>query len=185
MKILFASDLHGSYPNALKVIERLNETKSDLLVLLGDLLYHGPRNPLPEGYDCRKVADLLNQYKEKIICVRGNCEAEVDQMLLAFPCLMDYSLIYADGHRFFITHGHLFNEQNLPPLQPNDIFVQGHDHIPVLKKHSDIYMMNPNSASLPKQGVKGYAIYENHNLTLYALDTNEIIYTMRIEGGYE
>lgn len=182
MKILFASDLHGSYVNALKVIERFKEHDADLLVLLGDLLYHGPRNPLPEGYDGKKTAALLNEYKQQVMCVRGNCEAEVDQMLLEFPCLMDYSMIYADGHRFFITHGHLYNEDHLPPLAPGDIFVHGHFHVPMAKKEGDYYIVNPNSASLPKQGVKGYAVYEQNCITLYELDTNKVIQTLRIEG---
>lgn len=175
MKLLFASDIHGSLTALEKVMVAYQKHQADQLVLLGDLLYHGPRNPLPDHYNPKAVATLLNQYKAKIISVRGNCDAEVDQMMLEFPCLQDYSVIFLDGHRFFITHGHLFDKNHLPPLEVGDIFVHGHYHVPMLENKDGIVIMNPNSVSLPKQGVSSYGIYENHHLYIYTLDTDELI----------
>ena len=128
MKLLFASDVHGCLPALQKVIAAFEKHNVDKLVFLGDLLYHGPRNPLPEGYNPKEVAALLNSYKTKLLTVRGNCDAEVDQMMLEFPCLADFTQIYVDNHVFYVTHGHLFNSDKLPPLNKNDIFIHGHFH---------------------------------------------------------
>lgn len=183
MKLFFASDLHGSLPATQKVLDCFEKSGADQLILLGDLLYHGPRNPLPEGYDPKAVAASLNQYASRLISVRGNCDAEVDQMMLNFPCLADYAIVYADGYRFYITHGHLFDSQHLPPLNPGDIFVHGHFHIPMLEEKNGIIIVNPNSAALPKQGVAGYGLYENHQLGLYDLQTNEAVMTYCLKGA--
>ena len=182
MKLFFASDLHGSLVATQKVINRFEQSGADQLILLGDLLYHGPRNPLPEGYDPKAVAGLLNEYASRLISVRGNCDAEVDQMMLAFPCLADYAMVFADGYRFYITHGHLFDSEHLPPLSAGDIFVHGHFHVPMLEKKGSIVIVNPNSAALPKQGTAGYGIYENGKLGLYDLNTNEEIMTYCLKG---
>ncbi len=115
------------------------------------------------------------------MCVRGNCEAEVDQMLLEFPCLADYHMIFVVVYRFFITHGHLFNKDHLPPLCENDIFVHGHFHVPMLERKDGIVIVNPNSVSLPKQGVASFAIYENNEITLYELHTGNMISTLKID----
>ena len=181
MKLLFASDVHGCLPALQKVIAAFEKHQADKLVFLGDLLYHGPRNPLPEGYNPKEVAALLNSYKTRLLTVRGNCDAEVDQMMLEFPCLADFSQLYVDNHVFYVTHGHLFNSNQLPPLNKNDIFIHGHFHVPMLKKEGDIYIANPNSISLPKQGEASYIIYENHTLTMYRLSDDTIIDTLNLE----
>ena len=172
MKLLFASDIHGSSSYAKKVVEKFEETKSDQLILLGDVMYHGPRNPLPKEYNPQKVSQILNQYKNKIIAVRGNCDSEVDQMLLQFPMLADYTILYVDGIRFFVTHGHLFDEDNLPNLSSQDVLIYGHYHLPIAKKKDDIYILNPSSVSLPKEGTNSYGIYENKVFTIYDFDGN-------------
>lgn len=180
MKLLFASDIHGSVSAVQKVIAAFEKSQADKLVLLGDLLYHGPRNPLPDNYNPKEVAAILNTYQDKIVAVRGNCDAEVDQMMLTFPCLADYALLLIDGHCFYITHGHLFDKDKLPPLSSGDIFVHGHFHVAMLEKKDEIVVMNPNSCALPKQGVKGYGIYDHHHLYLCDLETDEIISEMTL-----
>lgn len=170
MKCMIVSDIHGSYEDLKKVIDIFEEEKMDKLILLGDLLYHGPRNPLPKGYNPKKVASLLNGYKDKIIAVRGNCDAEVDQMVLDFPMRADYLELYIDGHRFFITHGHLYNEDDLPLIQKGDVLMYGHFHKPIAKQANDIYIFNPSSIALPKEGVKSFGIYENHELKIVSLE---------------
>ena len=159
MKIAFLSDIHGvpsTLSAALKVIDTLGY---DQLVLLGDLLYHGPRNGVPDFYDPVKVAALLNERKENIIAVRGNCDAEVDQMMVEFPIMEDYRILEVektdgDGQwKLFLTHGHRFNERNLPPIGMADVLVHGHTHIPELKHlTADFRIFNPGSISLPKGG---------------------------------
>lgn len=172
MKCMIISDIHGSYDDLRRVIDIYEEEKCEKLILLGDLLYHGPRNPLPEGYNPRSVAFLLNQYKDKIIAVRGNCDAEVDQMVLDFPMRADYLELYMDGHRFFITHGHLYNEDQLPLLNEGDVLMYGHFHKGIAKNEKGIVIFNPSSISLPKEGTKSFGIYENHELKIYSLEKN-------------
>ena len=130
MKLLIASDIHGSALYCEKLFDTAEKEGFDRILLLGDLLYHGPRNDLPEGYDPKKVIDILNGYKDKIFCVRGNCEAEVDQMVLKFPVMADYALIPTDKNIIFATHGHIYNENTPPSLQDGDILLNGHTHIP-------------------------------------------------------
>jgi putative phosphoesterase len=153
MKILFISDIHG-VPSTLKAaLEKGEEYGFDKLVLLGDLMYHGPRNGVPDFYDPVKVAELLNTYKDKIVAVRGNCDAEVDQMLLEFPMMDDYAVIEADGEKFFLTHGHLYNEQKLPPIGMGTVLVHGLTHIAENKLlECGLRIFNPGSVSLPKGG---------------------------------
>lgn len=166
MKIMFISDIHGSYTYAKKALEMYELEKADKLVILGDILYHGPRNDLPDGYAPKKVIKLLNDYKNKIIAVRGNCDAEVDQMVLEFPIRADYATIDVDNHHFFLTHGHLFDENNLPNLNAGDIFVYGHIHKQVAKYQNGIYIINPSSISLPKEGNNSYGIYESNEFLI-------------------
>lgn len=181
MKLLFASDIHGSSVYAKKVIDKFEEMQADQLILLGDLMYHGPRNPLPEGYHPSKVSELLNQYKHKIIAVRGNCDSEVDQMLLEFPMLSDYTILYVDGIRFFVTHGHLYNEDNIPKLGVNDVLIYGHVHVPIAKKVNGIYVLNPSSTSLPKEGTNSFGFYDNGTYSI--IDFNgEIIKSINLKG---
>lgn len=179
MKAMIVSDIHGSYDDLKRVMDIYEEECMDKLILLGDLLYHGPRNPLPEGYQPKKVIALLNQYKEKVIAVRGNCDAEVDQMVLEFPMRADYSEIYMDGHRFFLTHGHLYDEDHLPMLQAGDVFMHGHFHKPMLKKKDGIILFNPSSISLPKEGQKSFGIYEDGELKIVSFD-KKVIESMKI-----
>lgn len=174
MKLIIASDIHGSYYYAKKVVDAFEQEQGDRLVLLGDLLYHGPRNPLPKDYDPKLVFELLNTLKDKIIAVRGNCDSEVDQMVLEFPMMADYTTIFADGITIFATHGHLFNEDNLPPLQQNDVLLHGHIHISVLEKRNQYTLANPSSAALPKDDVHGYLVYENRALVQKDFDGKEL-----------
>lgn len=151
MKLFFMSDIHGSLKYAKLGVEAFIEEKADYMIILGDALYHGPRNPLPEDYNPKEVANLLNKYAEKIIAVRGNCDAEVDQMLLNYPCMMDYNVILIDNRRIFVTHGHIYNESNLPNVSKGDIIIYGHTHIPVAKIKNGIFILNPGSIAYPKE----------------------------------
>lgn len=152
MKLLIASDLHGSSYYVERLVETIEREQPDRILLLGDLLYHGPRNALPEGYDCPKTMEMLNRYKDRIIAVRGNCDCEVDQMVLAFPVLADYALVEADGVVLYATHGHLWNEDKLPPMAKGTVLLNGHTHVPVCHVHEDYTFMNPGSVSIPKEG---------------------------------
>ena len=174
MKYLVMSDLHGSY-TAFKEIEKAyHYHKVDAILCLGDILYHGPRNDLPNGYAPKKVIEAINPYKDQIISVRGNCEAEVDQMVLDFPVLATYSELYLGSKRVFMTHGHIYNKDNMPPLKENDIFMQGHTHIPTVHKENGIYMLNPGSCTIPKGGHPAtYAILDETSFTIYKLDQTE------------
>ena len=129
MKYLFASDIHGSAYYCRKLLDAFREEQAERLVLLGDLLYHGPRNDLPREYAPKEVISLLNEHKNKIYAVRGNCEAEVDQMVLEFPVMADYCILSVDGKTLYATHGHIYNQDNLPPLQEGDILIHGHTHV--------------------------------------------------------
>lgn len=174
MKLMIISDIHGSYDDLAKVMSYYEMEKPDKLIILGDILYHGPRNDLPDGYAPKKIIPLLNKEKDHILAVRGNCDAEVDQMVLDFPIQSDYLTLYADGHMFFITHGHLFDERNFPSLNPGDVYIYGHFHVPVMKACADgTYRINPNSIALPKEGVKSFVIYENETFIMYDLDHHE------------
>ena len=161
MKLLFASDLHGSAQYTRALLDAFEAEKADKCVLLGDLLYHGPRNPLPEGYAPLTVAQMLNGMKEKLICVRGNCDAEVDGLVLEFPYSADYAPIFIDGITIFATHGHVFNEDKLPPLQSGDVLMHGHTHVGAAEDRGGYYFCNPGSVSIPKDGEHSYMIYEN------------------------
>lgn len=161
MKLLFVSDIHGSKFYTEKLINIIIKENIDKIILLGDLLYHGPRNPLTKDYNPIEVANILNNYKEKIIAVRGNCDSEVDQMVLEFPMMSDYTQVLMENFSFFLTHGHIHNLENLPKLSNNTIFVFGHIHVPILKKQDNIVIFNPGSLSLPKDNnPSSYAIYE-------------------------
>ncbi|MBR2460304.1 MAG: phosphodiesterase [Clostridia bacterium] len=172
MKILIASDIHGSSYHCKRLIERYNETKADRLILLGDILYHGPRNDLPLGYDTQKVIDMLNAVEPGILSVRGNCDSEVDQMVLKFPIMADYTLIPYKGRTLFLTHGHLFNKDKLPPLKKGDVLIHGHTHVVACETLPDgVIYINPGSVSIPKGGTSyGYMIFEDGKFTRYNLD---------------
>ena len=150
MKLLIASDIHGSAYYAEKLLTAFDQEKADRLFLLGDVLYHGPRNDLPRDYEPKKVIAMLNERRDKIFCVRGNCDTEVDQMVLEFPLLADYAVVEVAGHLMYASHGHKFTPQNLP-LQAGDIFIQGHTHVPCCKKYGEILWLNPGSVAIPKE----------------------------------
>lgn len=171
MKLMFASDIHGSLYYAEKTVEKYKEEKADKLILLGDLLYHGPRNDLPKGYAPKGVISLLNGIKKEILAVRGNCEAEVDQMVLEFPVMAEYMIMYIENRMLFITHGHIFNTLNPPMLKAGDILIHGHTHIQAIEDFGKNIYINPGSVAIPKNGNKNsYMIYENGKFTIKDFD---------------
>ena len=171
MKIMIASDIHGSALYCRKMLEAFDAEQADKLLLLGDVLYHGPRNPLPEEYDPKAVAAMLNERKQQILCVRGNCDGEVDQMMLEFPIMADYCILYAGGRMVFATHGHHHNENSLPMLQPGDVLLHGHTHIPVLEDRGAYILANPGSVTLPKQNsARGYVLLEDERMIYKTLE---------------
>ncbi|MBE6783150.1 MAG: phosphodiesterase [Ruminococcaceae bacterium] len=162
MKYFIASDIHGSSYFCEKMLKAFERENADKLVLLGDILYHGPRNDLPRDYAPKKVIELLNPLKNKILAVRGNCDTEVDQMVLSFPILADYAIIAEGKRMIYLTHGHNFNEKNLPPLSDGDILLHGHTHVPRCTEHENYVYMNPGSVSIPKEeSHHGYMTLEN------------------------
>ena len=174
-KILIASDIHGDAVTAQTLLERYKESGAEKLVLLGDILYHGPRNDLPSGYAPKRVIELLNGVKDDILAVRGNCDTEVDQMVLSFPILAGYAYLSFDGLRIFATHGHSFNTEKLPPLAKGDILLHGHTHVPAAESFGDgnIYI-NPGSVSIPKENSpKSYILYENRCFSFRTLEGEE------------
>lgn len=162
MKLMFASDIHGSRSATEAILRQYKLEGASRLVLLGDLLYHGPRNDLPDAYDPKAVTALLNGVREELLCVRGNCEAEVDQMVLDFPVMADYALFDLDGVTAFVTHGHLFNLDNLPPHKDGELLIHGHTHVLTVQHKDGMTYINPGSAALPKENnPKSYMVYEN------------------------
>lgn len=171
MKLVFASDIHGSALWCQRLLEAFDREGAQKLVLVGDILYHGPRNPLPEGHDPKRVAELLNQRRESILCVRGNCDCEVDQVMLDFPVLADYALIYADGVEMFVTHGHHWNKDSLPPHAAGSVLINGHFHIPEITQLGDMLYVNCGSVALPKGGsAHSYAVFEDGSFELRSLE---------------
>lgn len=171
MKLVIASDLHGSASAVRTLASRIEEESPDRVVLLGDVLYHGPRNNLPEGYAPKDVVAVLNGMAARIVAVRGNCDAEVDQMVLDFPCLADYALVEADGHLLYLTHGHLPGKSpdDAPVLAPGSAFLSGHTHVKTLDERDGVLFVNPGSTSIPKDGCASYAVYERGTFTLKTL----------------
>ena len=173
MKLVVASDIHGSALYCRKFLDCYKKENADKLILLGDILYHGPRNDLPEEYAPKKVIEMLNDIKDEILCVRGNCDTEVDQMVLEFPILADYCILSAGARMIFATHGHHYNETHLPLLQPGDVLLHGHTHIPGLEKRNNYIYANPGSVTLPKQNSpRSYLLLEDNVLTLKDLAQN-------------
>lgn len=180
MKLFFISDIHGSLPCLEKALEQFKNEKADFLVILGDELYHGARNALPEGYNPKEVASILNGYADKIIAVRGNCESEVDQMVLNYPVMSEYSIILHQGRRLFLTHGHIYNPDNLPKLCGGDVFFYGHTHIPVAEKRDNIYVLNPGSITMPKENnPQTFGILEGDMFTIKNFN-NEIVKSIQL-----
>ena len=170
MKLLIASDIHGSAYWCEKLLEVYNQEKPQRLILLGDLLYHGPRNDLPKGYAPKEVIEQLSPLAEKITAVRGNCEAEVDQMVLPFPCMADFSQLMVGDHHFYLTHGHHHNPDNLPALPAGSIFLSGHTHVKLDKVIDGIRCLNPGSVSIPKDGSNSCLIWEDGEFSFRILE---------------
>ena len=180
MRILFLSDIHG-VPSALATaLSAADSLGFDRLVLLGDLLYHGPRNDLPEGYDPKAVIAMLSQYADKLFCVRGNCDTEVDQMVLPFPIMAETALLFVDGKTWFACHGHRSGANptanDLPKLPAGSVVLSGHTHIPVLETNQDgITLFNPGSTSIPKGGFPAsYGVYEDGHFAVIGFEGERI-----------
>ena len=172
MKLMIASDIHGSAYWCGKMMEAWQEEKPERLVLLGDLLYHGPRNDLPRDYSPKQVIPQLNALKEKILCVRGNCEAEVDQMVLEFPVTAETMILFLDGKTVYATHGHLRGRQNPPPMPRGSILLHGHTHVQAMEDTGDFLYLNPGSVSIPKEGNDhSYMVYEDGEFIIKSLTT--------------
>lgn len=175
MKYMIASDIHGSAYYCRKLLEEFEASGAERLILLGDILYHGPRNDLPKEYAPKEVIVMLNAYKDRIYCIRGNCDTEVDQMVLEFPILADYALIATGGLTIYATHGHVYNAGHLPPMQKGDILLHGHTHVLKAEQCGDITVLNPGSVSIPKEGnPPTYAMLENRVFRIYDFEGNTI-----------
>ena len=170
MKLLIASDIHGSAYYCGKLMEVMDRFQPDKLLLLGDLLYHGPRNDLPREYAPKQVIPMLSQYQDTIIAVRGNCEAEVDQMVLPFPCMADFTQLDVDGKVFYLTHGHHASPDALPQLSEGSVFLSGHTHVKMDEVRNGIRCINPGSVSIPKDGSHSCMTYEDGVFTVCLLE---------------
>lgn len=175
MKLLIASDIHGSAYYCRKLLDTYEKEGAQRMILLGDILYHGPRNDLPAEYAPKEVIRMLNERKHEIYAVRGNCEAEVDQMVLEFPVLADYMLLFEGDRAIYATHGHVYHEKNLPPMKPGDVLLHGHTHVLRAEQKGDILILNPGSVSIPKEGnPPTYAIFENGIFSIRDFEGNTV-----------
>ena len=174
MKYLVVSDIHGVKAGAEAVVESARYHSPDAILCLGDVLYHGPRNGVPEGYDPIAVIDLLNPLYHKMIAVRGNCDAEVDQMVLDFPITADYNVLDMNGRRVIMSHGHVYSPDHTPKMEPGDVFISGHTHLLTAVEKDGCYYLNPGSVSLPKGGNPAtYGVLDETGFTVYTLDHKE------------
>lgn len=175
MKLMIASDIHGSAYYCLEMLDAMKKECPDRLLLLGDILYHGPRNDLPLEYEPKKVIKMLNEVKEKLFCVRGNCDTEVDQMVLDFPVMADYCILVIDGKTLYATHGHIYNQNNLPPLCQGDVLIHGHTHVLKAEQMDGYILLNPGSVSIPKEGnPPTYAVLEDGVFSIKDFDGNVV-----------
>ncbi len=175
MKFLVVSDIHGSSDHAQKCVNLYYDLKVDRLLLLGDLLYHGPRNKISDDYNPAKVAEILNGIHDKVIAVRGNCDSEVDQMMLKFPILQESVFIINEGVNVFASHGHIYHPDKLPLMSENDVFIYGHVHVPIAKKENGKFILNPGSITFPKENnPNSYAVLDENGFIIYDLN-NKII----------
>lgn len=182
MKWMIASDLHGSAYYCRKMLEAFEREGADRLFLLGDLLYHGPRNDLPREYAPKEVIPLLNGKKEKLLCVRGNCDAEVDQMVLEFPVLADYAVLPVGRRLIYATHGHIYHVKNLPPLAPGDVLLHGHTHVPAWIEfgQGNLYL-NPGSVSIPKENSPhSYMTLEENTMQWKELESSAVFHELTL-----
>ena len=175
MKILIASDIHGSAKYCKMLLEAFKNEKADRMLLLGDILYHGPRNDLPDEYAPKKVIEMLNPLKDKLLCVRGNCDTEVDQMVLSFPILADYAVLPVGNRLLYATHGHKFGATNPPPFSKGDLLLNGHTHVPKCEDKGEFIYLNCGSVSIPKEdSAHSYIILQNEKFIWKNLLTDEI-----------
>ena len=182
MKWMIASDLHGSAYYCRKMLEAFEREGADRLFLLGDLLYHGPRNDLPREYAPKEVIPLLNGKKEKLLCVRGNCDAEVDQMVLEFPVLADYAVLPVGQRLIYATHGHIYHVKNLPPLAQGDVLLHGHTHVPAWIEfgQGNLYL-NPGSVSIPKENSPhSYMTLEGNTMQWKELESSAVFHELTL-----
>ena len=182
MKWMIASDLHGSAYYCRKMLEAFEREGADRLFLLGDLLYHGPRNDLPREYAPKEVIPLLNGKKEKLLCVRGNCDAEVDQMVLEFPVLADYAVLPVGRRLIYATPGHIYHVKNLPPLAPGDVLLHGHTHVPAWTEfgQGNLYL-NPGSVSIPKENSPhSYMTLEENTMQWKELESSAVFHELTL-----
>ena len=182
MKWMIASDLHGSAYYCRKMLEAFEREGADRLFLLGDLLYHGPRNDLPREYAPKEIIPLLNGKKEKLFCVRGNCDAEVDQMVLEFPVLADYAVLPVGQRLIYATHGHIYHVKNLPPLAPGDVLLHGHTHVPAWTEfgQGNLYL-NPGSVSIPKENSPhSYMTLEENTMQWKELEGSAVFHELTL-----
>lgn len=180
MKLLIASDIHGSAYYCRMLIDTFKNENADRMLLLGDILYHGPRNDLPKDYAPKEVIAMLNELKDRIFCVRGNCDTEVDQMVLDFPVLADYAVISLDGKLIYATHGHNYNEERLPPLADGDILLCGHTHVPKIARHETYTYMNTGSVSIPKENSPhSYVIFDDGKFVWKNLENGEMFLELK------
>ena len=183
MKYLIASDIHGSAPYCGEMLRLFDRERCDRLILLGDLLYHGPRNALPEGYDPMRVAAMLNERKDRILAVRGNCDAEIDQMVLSFPITADLAWMPVGERQLLITHGHLFDGENPPPHVPGDILLFGHIHVQRHEEKNGLFLLNPGSVSIPKEDSRRACITLEDTLFRWVDLNGETFYRWDSRGG--
>lgn len=170
MKYLLVSDIHGSLPALERVLEFYRKENCDMMLILGDILNYGPRNGLPEGLDPKGIAERLNAMASDIVAIRGNCDSEVDQMLLHFPILSDYTMLIDNGRRLFLTHGHIYNEERMPAVR-TDAFVYGHTHLWKLEQHDNTIVCNLGSVTFPKGGNEPtFGLYDNGTLSIRRID---------------
>lgn len=175
MKLIIASDIHGSAYYCRKLTKVFEKENADRLLLLGDILYHGPRNDLPKDYAPKEVIEMLSPLKDKIFCVRGNCDTEVDQMVLPLPILADYCVLALNDRIIYASHGHIYNQTNLPPLQKGDILLNGHTHVPKCTENEDFVYMNSGSVSIPKENSPhSYMLFENGTFYWKNIENGEI-----------
>ena len=174
-KLMFASDLHGDLNATNAILARFEAERAERLILLGDLLYHGPRNDLPAAYAPKEVIARLSSYRDRILSVRGNCDTEVDQMVLPFPVLADYGFLYANGTAMYLTHGHRFSPDAPPPMQAGECLIAGHTHVSCIREFGDRNLyLNPGSPSIPKEGTpRGYLILDGNRFALCDLSGKE------------
>lgn len=176
MNFFVISDIHGSETYLKQALKYYNKDNFDKILICGDILYHGARNPLPEGYNPKGVINILNSLKKELITVRGNCESEVDSMVLEFPISSDYSYAHLGLKDIFITHGHLDQFKDKSFLNQGSIFVSGHTHIPVIEEIDGIIMFNPGSISLPKGGFEpSYGIITTKIVEVRSIKDNKAL----------